>query len=249
MSGKSCIFVSSVQKEFAEERKAIKMFVTGDPLLRRFFDVFLFEDIPATDRRADDVYIEQIDRCTIYVGLFGNRYGAQGSDDVSPTEREFDHAMARSKPRLVFVKGMQDDNRHPRMNVLIRKAGDQLVRRRFVGIPDLNAMIYASLTEHLCRTGAIHTGPFDASACPEAALSDISEERIEWFLARARQERGYALGPGTQLHDALRHLNLLDHDRPSHAAILLFGARPQRFMYSEAHSLVPGIQRRSVSTG
>jgi hypothetical protein len=38
------IFISSVQKEFAEERKALRDFLRGDPLLRRFFDVFLFED-------------------------------------------------------------------------------------------------------------------------------------------------------------------------------------------------------------
>ena len=48
------IFVSSVQKEFAQERRAIRDFVEGDALLRRFFDVFLFEDLPASDRRADE---------------------------------------------------------------------------------------------------------------------------------------------------------------------------------------------------
>ena len=62
------IFVSSVQKELVAERQAIKAFVAGDSLLRRFFDVFLFEDIPASDRRADDVYLEEVDRCAIYVG-------------------------------------------------------------------------------------------------------------------------------------------------------------------------------------
>jgi hypothetical protein len=47
------IFISSVQKELAEERRAVKAFVEGDPLLRRYFTVFLFEDLPASDRRAD----------------------------------------------------------------------------------------------------------------------------------------------------------------------------------------------------
>ena len=37
------IFISSVQKEFAGERKALRDFLRGDPLLRRFFEVFLFE--------------------------------------------------------------------------------------------------------------------------------------------------------------------------------------------------------------
>ena len=43
---KQIIFVSSVQKEFAAERRAIRDFVEGDALLRRFFTVFLFEDLP-----------------------------------------------------------------------------------------------------------------------------------------------------------------------------------------------------------
>jgi hypothetical protein len=37
------LFVSSVQKEMAAERQAIKAFVEGDALLRRYFSVFLFE--------------------------------------------------------------------------------------------------------------------------------------------------------------------------------------------------------------
>ena len=49
------IFISSVQKELAAERRAIRSFVDSDALLRRFFDVFLFEDVPASSRRADEV--------------------------------------------------------------------------------------------------------------------------------------------------------------------------------------------------
>ena len=66
------IFVSSVQKELAEERRAVRDFVQGDPLLRRYFSVFLFEDLPASDRRADEVYLKEVDRSDIYVGLFGH---------------------------------------------------------------------------------------------------------------------------------------------------------------------------------
>ena len=36
----------------------------------------------------------------------------------------------------------------------------------------------------------------------------------------------------TPMRNALVHLNLLDHDRPSNAAILLFGTQPQRFLLS-----------------
>jgi ATP-dependent DNA helicase RecG len=46
------LFISGVQKELQEERRAVKAFVEGDPLLRRYFTAFLFEDLPAGDRRA-----------------------------------------------------------------------------------------------------------------------------------------------------------------------------------------------------
>ncbi|MCX7047275.1 MAG: DUF4062 domain-containing protein [Candidatus Sumerlaeota bacterium] len=173
---KQRIFVSSVQKELAEERRTVRDFVHGDPLLRRFFDVFLFEDLPACDRRADHVYLQQVDGCGVYVGLFGCEYGAQDKDGLSPTEREFDRATAKGKPRLVFVKGMDDTGRRSEMLALIRKAGEQLIRRRFLGTSDLTAALYASLVGHLEETGRLRTRPFDAAACPEAKISDLSRE-------------------------------------------------------------------------
>ena len=36
------IFISSVQKELAEERAALREYLRGDALLRRFFDVSSF---------------------------------------------------------------------------------------------------------------------------------------------------------------------------------------------------------------
>lgn len=95
------IFVSSVQQELAAERAAVRDFVRGDALLRRFFDVFLFEDLPASDRRADAVYLDEVGRCDLYLGLFGGDYGQPDADGKSPTEREFDHATACSKTRLI----------------------------------------------------------------------------------------------------------------------------------------------------
>lgn len=66
------IFISSVQKEFARIRSDLKAFLLGDAVLRRFVsEVFLFEEIPAKDRRADQVYLEEVERCDIYLGLFG----------------------------------------------------------------------------------------------------------------------------------------------------------------------------------
>lgn len=72
--------------------------------------------------------------------------------------------------------------------------------------------------------------PFDAAACPEVVLDDLSVDKLDLFLARAQRQRGYVHGPGIPMATALAHLNLLDRGTPTHAAVLLFGRQPQRFM-------------------
>ena len=65
------IFVSSVQKEFQEIRQDLKAFLLGDAVLRRFIsEVFLFEELPAGNRRADQVYHQAGERCDIYLGIW-----------------------------------------------------------------------------------------------------------------------------------------------------------------------------------
>jgi len=227
---RSVLFVSSVQKEFAEERTAIRNFVRGDALLRRYFDVFLFEDLPASDRRADAVYLDQVDDCGVYVGLFGNEYGDEDEEGKSPTEREFDRATEKGKTRLIFVKGQDDKSKHSKMRKLIRKAGSQLIRRRFTSTSDLTATLYAALVEHMEHSGDLRTLPFDASGCLRATMNDLPQERIRSFLEVARRERNYPLPVKTSREKALTHLNLLDRGNPTHAAVLLFGKEPQRFL-------------------
>ena len=78
------IFISSVQREFAREREHLRDYLRGDPLMRRFFEVFLFEDVPASDRRPDDVYLDEVERCNIYVGLFGESYGFEDEQGCRP---------------------------------------------------------------------------------------------------------------------------------------------------------------------
>ena len=73
--GMDQIFVSSVQKELQAERYALRDFVHDNDLLRQFFRVFLFEDLPPADRRPDNVYLDEVARSSIYLGIFSNEYG------------------------------------------------------------------------------------------------------------------------------------------------------------------------------
>ena len=53
------IFISSVQKEFAHERAGLRDYLRNDPLMRRFCEVFLFEDVSAKDKSADIIYLNR----------------------------------------------------------------------------------------------------------------------------------------------------------------------------------------------
>lgn len=224
------IFVSSVQKEFAQERKDLKAFLLGDAVLRRFIsEVFLFEEIPACDRRADEVYLEEVKGCDVYLGIFGYDYGFEDAEGISPTEREYDHAGAHHKIRLVYVWGADDKRRNPKMQQLVSRIGGELTRRRVEDFSALMSEVYASLVEHLDRLGALQVPPFDTSTCGQASQKDISRKRVEWFLDVARRERNFPLKPNTSTTALLTHLHLLDEGRPTNAALLLFGTNPQMF--------------------
>jgi ATP-dependent DNA helicase RecG len=227
---KELVFVSSVQSELGAERRAVADFIRGHVLLRRFFDVFLFEELPATDRRADELYLEKVDHAAIYLGLFGCQYGSEDAAGVSPTQREFERATQKGKCRLIFLTAHPLSARAPKMQGLVRRAENQLVRRRFEGIADLTAGLFASLIDYLEEAGALRQRPLLASPCPGASLRDVSADKIAWFLQRARAERQFSLHPTAPPLEALTHLNLLDGKRPTHSAILLFGRNPQRFL-------------------
>ena len=226
------IFISSVQTEFARERASLRDYLRGDPLMRRFFEVFLFEDVPASDQQPSELYLDEVDRCDLYVGLFGNDYGNEDEHGISPTEREFDHATALGKHRLIFVKGTNDAIRHPKLLTLVKKAQTGLIRKRFSSAEELVAGLYAALVEYLEAKDLIRFGPFDAAPCSDAELDDLDFDRMTGFIRRARGARQLPLDENTAPEALLKHLDLLNKGRLTNAAILLFGKTPQRFLLS-----------------
>ncbi len=224
------VFISSVQKELAAERRAVKEFILRDPLLSRFIgDVFLFEDIPAGDRKPDDIYLADVEQRDIFLAILGNEYGRKNADRKSPTDLEFDHATKNHRERLVFVKGDDDSARDQDMANLVSKAGRQVTRRRFTDIPGLVREVYASLVESLENRGALTTRPFDDSICNGATLQDIANEQVTSFVETAEAKGRLALKGSRAPKAVLQNFNLLRDGKPTNAAILLFGKNPRKF--------------------
>ncbi len=158
------IFVSSVQKELAAERRAVKNFILNDALLSRFAEsVFLFEDLPAADRLPDDIYLSEVEACDVYLAILGNEYGGKNADGLSPTELEFDCATRSHRERLVFVKGETDAGRDPDMTRLLREPHGPLPRNPLIAEPLFR-------TKYVEKAG---TGTTDMIAdCLEAGLPE-----------------------------------------------------------------------------
>lgn len=226
------IFISSVQGEFVRERAVLRDYVHGDALMRRFFEVFLFEDAPASDRRPDDLYLEEVERSDIYVGLFGVGYGTEDEEGVSPTEREFDRATSLGAHRLVFLKGVKEEDRDPKMLALVHKAQAGLIRKRFNTPEELISGLYAALVEYLGAKELIRSSPFDAALCARATMDDLDFGTMLRFIRTARRARQFPLTEDVYPEELLEHLNLLSGGRPTNAAVLLFGKSPQRFLIS-----------------
>ncbi len=228
------IFVSSVQKEFAGVRRLLKRYVARNPAYRRLFDAFVFEeDVVAADRRTDEVYLAELRKCDIYLGLIGNEYGFEDSSGVSPTEREYDEATRLGIPRLLFVRGRDSARRHPKEAAFLSKVSADLIRARCDDESTLLLEIYASLDALLLEEGVYRLGPFDAAPCEGAGWDDIDGAKVAWFAERARALRNADWSAGIPPASVFRHLKLVSASgRLSSAALLLFGRDPQQFFLS-----------------
>src|SRR6218665_37530 len=223
------IFISSVQAEFTAERKMLHEYICADPLLGKFFEPFLFELLAAADHRVDEVYLKEVEKSDIYLGLLGRQYGFENADGISPTEREYDHAALHHKTKLIFVAAHKAEERHPKEQLFIKKTQKAVIHKKFGTKDELKADVYASLVRYLEEKEIIRTAPFDAAFHNSASLADIDHDKLRSFIEQAHSKRGFPLSGAESAEKVLTHLNLFQNGRLTNAAILLFGAAPQRF--------------------
>lgn len=212
---KKKIFISSVQKEFAEERKLLVNYLMDDPLLSMFFTPFIFEDYPATGRKTSSVYLKEVESSDIYMGIYGDEYGFQNKAGISPTEQEYNLAHKQNKECLIFVK-RDSTKRQAKEKAFIKKVEQDVVRRTFNNYEELKAAIYKSLVLYLEENAFIRTVPFDKATDNEATIKDIDEEKIKSFIEMSKRRRNFKTGRTTAVKDTLKHLDLMDDKEKNH---------------------------------
>lgn len=233
------IFVSGVQKELANERAAVKDLVSENTLLKKHFDVFLFEELPARSKSADVTYLKEVDASDIYLGIFGLQYGIQGTDGLSAIEREYRRAVKKDKEILVFLKGKDDspEGRDKKLKNLInkiKKPDSGYVYKRFANITSLKKNIFNSLVEYLEIKGVISGLPFDSRICESTTYRDINELLVKDFLENRAIKQKIAV-PKISIKDffikTLKVVKVLNGTlKPTNAAMLFFCSDPQDFI-------------------
>ena len=193
------------------------------PQLTRFFSTFAFEfDVPASDKRTDEVYLAELAVSDLYVGIIGNDYGGLTSDGVSATESEYDEATRLGIPRFIFVKGSSDKMRDPRERNFLRKVSPGLIRVRFENTEELLAALTESLDRYLAENKVAYAG-FTYEEEPVGKWEELDEDKIRWFVRTAREKRGFPFPVDAPVEKVLKHLKMVTDGVPNRAAMLCFG--------------------------
>lgn len=99
------VMVSSTARDLPEHREQVK-----EACLRQGMLPKMMEHLPASDAEAIAASLKLVDEADIYVGIFAHRYGyVPAGHDISITEMEYNRAVERQIPRLIFVM----DKTHP----------------------------------------------------------------------------------------------------------------------------------------
>jgi len=230
---KKRIFISSVQSEFIKERSSLVAYIRQDAMLGRYFEPYIFEEQPAQDTSAQRAYMDEVATSDIYLGLYGEHYGYEDTEGVSPTEHEYDTATNNNVYRIVFIKDVP--TRHAKEEHLIRKAESDVVRNKFCSFSELQTCVYAALVRYMVYKGILAGGPFDTSFHASATIYDLDKQKIASFVGLAREKRKFPIAYSEEnlpriLNDAL-HL-VSDDGRVTNAALLLFAKDPQKWFVS-----------------
>lgn len=94
------VFVSSLIGDMLAERKAARDAVTGLGARPVMFE----DELGAQDVPADRAYLDGLAVSTIYLGIYGDRYGQPLANGYSATHDEFRHADNRNTRMALFVR-------------------------------------------------------------------------------------------------------------------------------------------------
>jgi hypothetical protein len=100
------VFISSVMEGMRDERTAV-----AEAIERAGAQPVWFERFGGRDDDAEDAYLAEVGRCTVYVGILGARYGRPLPSGYSSTHAEYDEAQRRGLRTSIWVSSTEHDGR------------------------------------------------------------------------------------------------------------------------------------------
>jgi hypothetical protein len=145
--------ISSTARDLPDHRQGVL-----DACLRQSMLALMMEHLPALDADAIKASLDMVDKADIYLGIFAYRYGyVPKGCDISITEMEYNRAVERGIPRLIFIM----DPKHPltaadvetgegaaRVEALKKRAGAERVVNFFKSPEGLRADVINSLSQY-----------------------------------------------------------------------------------------------------
>jgi predicted HTH transcriptional regulator len=230
------VFISGNQKELGEERLAVKEIILGSTILRRFFDVFIFEELPARGKSPTMIYLKGADNSDIYIGIIGNEYGIKGKDGFSATEREFRRFIKKGTQRetLIFIKGKDDSRKDKYTQKFIETIKNSYIYKRFTNVDELRTQVLNSLISHLDDKGILSELSFDETLCRKARYDAIDEKEVKDFLENRATKLKVDI-PKISIKDFLTKTLKIVKEKsgkllPTNACLLFFGKNPADYI-------------------
>lgn len=144
------VFISSTFADLEKERKGIMEAIIGLDCFPAGMEMF-----PATDTEQFEYIKTIIAQSDYYVLVIAGRYGTVAEDGISFTEKEFDYALEKNIPVLVFVKKDtdsiaadktdQDSGLKKKLNKFRKRALDGRLGNFWDSADELKYKIYNSL--------------------------------------------------------------------------------------------------------
>ena len=154
MSIQRTVMISSTARDLPDYREQVK-----EACLRAEMLPKMMEHLPASDADAIEASLDLVDKADIYVGLFAHRYGyVPEGHDKSITQMEYERAVERGMPRLIFLIGdkvrvLPEDFDLGESALKLKALKDRLKKERVVGFFKNPDHLHSQVLHSLDRIG------------------------------------------------------------------------------------------------
>jgi hypothetical protein len=142
------IFISSSERELELERE-----IAGETVKKLNLQPILFELSPALSNSPYDAFLEEVDRCDIFVMLLWKTFRPA-------VKAEYHRAIQKNKPILIFTKNLQfDEKREAELDEFLSDFSEnRSIKfhyisswRNFRGMKDLQNKLFDSLSSEIAK--------------------------------------------------------------------------------------------------